>query len=119
MLFEDNQTGDLYVPARHLAVFLKYDVGVDKVDADRIQSTNSGGGVARSSVGTAPTGSVSTTSSSFFTGYRPRRRPEARPMSRRNLVSNGPSVSKSPNVRARVRTSLGRAWRLGHMDGCP
>ena len=38
MLFEDDQTGDLYVPARHLAVFLKYEVGVDKVDADRIQS---------------------------------------------------------------------------------
>jgi hypothetical protein len=38
MLFEDDQTGELYVPARHLAVFLKYEVGVEKVDPDRVQS---------------------------------------------------------------------------------
>lgn len=38
LLFEDDDTGDLYVAARHLAVFLKYEVGVDKVDSDRIQS---------------------------------------------------------------------------------
>ena len=63
MLFEDDQTGDLYAPSGHLAVFLKYEIGVDKVDADRIQSwlDEVGGNVAKSSVGTAPTDSARTT----------------------------------------------------------